>query len=56
MYIMLPKPNNRYCVLGISYNNFILHIWENESNVNEARPNAGFQYVGEYFSLSKFLL
>jgi len=53
---MLPKPINQYCVLGISYNNFILHIWENENNGNEARQTAGFQDVGERFSLSKFLL
>jgi len=56
IYVMLPKPNNQYCVLGITYNNFMLHIWENENNMNEARPTAGFQDVGEHFSLSKFLL
>jgi len=41
---------------GISYTNFILHIWENENIVNEARPTAGFQEVAEHFSISKFLL
>jgi hypothetical protein len=56
IYIILPQLTNQYCVPGISFNNCILHVWESESIVKEARPTAGFQEEYEHFSLSKFLL